>query len=83
VDQKEKQKIEKEKEKLKKFYDEIRAIYKIIEGKEIKNLSPFKTQLTRNIIPLHVRNSKRKEEIISCVKKCEISRVTETLDRRI
>jgi uncharacterized protein YdiU (UPF0061 family) len=70
VDQKEKQK-ENQNKKLEKFHEEIRAIYEIINGKEIKNLSAIKTQLSRDIIPLHVKNSKRKEEIINQIKKCE------------
>lgn len=83
VDQKEKQKIEKEKEKkkkkLEKFHDEIKGIHAIIAGKEIKKLSAIKTQLSRDIIPLHVKNSTRKENFIACVKKCENTKQLEDL----
>ena len=84
VDQKEKQKIEKQKEnqnkKLEKFHSEIRAIHDSINGKEIKNLSAIKTQLSRDIIPLHIKNNQRKQEIASRVKKCEDSKqLTELL----
>ena len=81
VDQKEK--IEKEKEnknkKLEKFYDEIKSVYDIIAGKSIKNVSAIRTQLSRDIIRLHVKNTNRREEFIAQVKKCETSKQLEDL----